>query len=372
MLHAQCGAQGERLISHRFTRLVCLIDREERVAIGIRGLLAAVIVLAGVGAASAKDALVVSIWGGNFRDGAQEAIATEFTKRTGIEVKFVTGGTMDRLTKAKLSAGSPEADVTLTTSHVAYLYVADNLFEKLDLSKIPNLKDAYPTALRSPYHIGLYSYVYMPAYRTDLMPKDFKITSWKDLWSDSVKGKLGLPDFDPSHIIVVAAKLSGGDATNWKVGIPMLLKLKPSIKAFYQSDAVSEDLIKTGETPVQVLLSINAYHQMSQGIPIKPVIPSEGGVIGIDAIGINRGSKMVDAAHKFIDVALDPLVQEKLCELYKCSPMSAKAHVSAELAALPGIFTSQEELQKQIIIDDETRAKLLPEWTSWFTENMTR
>lgn len=341
-------------------------------AIRMKGLLAAAILLAGTGIASAQEKLVVSIWGGNWRDGAQEAIATEFTKRTGVEVQFITGGTMDRLTKAKLSAGAPEADVTLTTSHVAYLYVADNLFQKLDLAKIPNLADAYPTAQRSPYHVGLYSYVYAPAYRTDLMSADFKLTSWKDLWGDPVKGKLGLPDFDPSHIIIAAAKLSGADVKDWKAGIPMLEQLKPSIKAFYQSDATSQELMKTGETAVQVILSINAYHQMGQGIPIKLVIPEEGGVVGIDAVGISAGTKMVDAAHEFINTALDPKVQEKLCGIYKCSPMSAKAHISDELAALPGIFTSEEELKKQIIVDDETRAKLLPEWKSWFTENMMR
>ncbi len=339
--------------------------------IRMKGLLAAAMLLAGVGIASAQGQLVVSIWGGNWRDGAKEAIATEFTKRTGVEVKFITGGTMDRLTKAKLSASAPEADVTLTTSHVAYLYASDKLFQKLDLSKIPNLKDAYPIALRSPYAVGLYSYVYAPAYRTDLMP-DFKISSWKDLWSDQVKGKLGLPDFDPSHIILAAAKLSGADAKDWKKGIPLLKQLKPNIKAFYQSDATSQEMMKTGETPVQVLLSINAYHQMSQGIPIKLVIPEEGGVVGVDAIGISTGTKMTDAAYEFVNTALDPKVQEKLCGLYKCSPMSAKAHVSEEMAKLPGIFTSAEQLSKQIVVDDETRAKLLPEWKSWFTENMTR
>lgn len=342
-------------------------------AIRMKGLLAAAILLAGTGLASAQDKLVVSIWGGNWRDGAQEAIATEFTKRTGIEVQFITGGTMDRLTKAKLSAGAPEADITMTTSHVASMYAGDNLFEKLDTSKIPNLKDAYPVAQRSPYAIGLYSYVYAPAFRTDLMPADYTINSWKDLWSDQLKDKLGLPDFDPSHIIIAAAKLSGAkDVSDWKVGIPMLEQLKPNIKAFYQSDATSQELMKTGETPVQVLLSINAYHQMSQGIPIKLVIPEEGGVVGIDAIGISAGTKMLDAAYEFVNTALDPQVQEKLCGLYKCSPMSAKAHVSDELAALPGIFTSDEQLEKQIIVDDATRAKLLPEWKSWFTENMTR
>lgn len=326
----------------------------------------------GAGVAQAKDKLVVSIWGGNWRDGAKEAIATEFTKRTGIDVDFITGGTMDRLTKAKIAAGKPEADVTLTTSHVAYLYVADGLFQKLDLDKIPNLKDAYPLALRSPYHIGLYSYVFTPAFRTDLMPAGFKIDSWKDLWGDQVKDKLGLPDFDPSHIIVAAAVLSGGDAENWKVGIPLLEKLKPNIKAFYQSDATSEELVKTGETPVQVILSINAYHQIKQGIPIQIATPKEGGVVGIDAVGISTGSKMTEAAHQFINVALDPVVQEKLCAIYTCSPMSAKAHLSEDLVKLPGIITSEEQFKKQILIDDKVRAKLLPEWKSWFTENMTR
>ena len=39
----------------------------------------------------AQDKLVVDIWGGNFRDGANEAIAKEFTKRTGMQVDFITG-----------------------------------------------------------------------------------------------------------------------------------------------------------------------------------------------------------------------------------------------------------------------------------------
>ncbi|HLI11905.1 MAG TPA: ABC transporter substrate-binding protein [Alphaproteobacteria bacterium] len=322
-------------------------------------------------AARAQDKLVVSIWGGNWKDGANEAIAKEFTKRTGMGVEFVTGGTMDRLTKAKVDRGHPEADVTFTTSHVSYLYQSDGLYEKLDMSKLPNAKELYPAADRSPYYIGLYSYVYTPAFRTDLMPKGFKISSWRDLWSPALKGKLGLPDFDPSHIIIVAAMLSGGDAKNWKVGIPLLEKLKPNIKTFYQSDATSQDLMKTGETPVQVLLSINAYHQISQGIPIQIDIPKEGAVVGIDAVGISKGTKHLDAAYKFINTALDPSVQQHLCELYKCSPMNMHAKLSPDLAKLPGIFTSPEQWKTEaIVVDDEVRAKDLPEWKSWFTENM--
>ena len=211
---------------------------------GLRWLAATAVAAIGLAASPlhAQDKLVVDIWGGNFRDGANEAIAKEFTKRTGMPVEFITGGTLDRLTKAKVNKGHPESDITFTTSHVGYLYLTAGLFEKLDMSKLPNAKELFPVAIRSPYHIGLYSYVYTPAFRTDLMPAGYDIKSWRDLWAPEVKGKLGLPDFDPSHIIVVAAFLSGGSAQNWKVGIPLLEKLKPNIKAFYQSDATSQDL----------------------------------------------------------------------------------------------------------------------------------
>ena len=48
-------------------------------------------------------------------------------------------------------------------------------------------------------------------YRPDLM-QGVTVESWADLWRPEFKGKLAAPDFDPSHLITVAAILSGGDA----------------------------------------------------------------------------------------------------------------------------------------------------------------
>jgi len=61
----------------------------------------------GAGDLRAQDKLVVSIWGGNWKDGADKVIAAEFKKRTAMNVEFITGGTMDRLTKAKVAKGNP-------------------------------------------------------------------------------------------------------------------------------------------------------------------------------------------------------------------------------------------------------------------------
>ena len=320
--------------------------------------------------ASAQEKLVVSIWGGSWRDLVAETAAKKFKQETGADVEFITGGTIDRLNKAKLAKGSPESDINFTTSHVGWLYANDDLFEKLDLSKIPNAKNLVDQAKISPFHIGTWAYVYTIGYRPDLMP-GVKFESWADLWKPELKGKLAAPDFDPSHIIAVSAMLSGGDAASWEKGQEKLKELKPSFKAYYTNDANSQQLIANGETPVQVILSMNAHHMMGQGVPIKLVIPKEGAVLGIDTIAIMKGSKKGDLAYKFINTVLDPEIQAEIAKLKKGSPAVTNAKLTPEIAKLPGVFTHRRAVEKQaIIIDHKLRAEKTAEWRKWFAENI--
>ena len=78
---------------------------------------------------AAQDKLVVSIWGGSWRDLVAATAAKKFTADTGVAVEFITGGTIDRLNKAKLAKGNPESDINFTTSHVGWLYANDDLYE---------------------------------------------------------------------------------------------------------------------------------------------------------------------------------------------------------------------------------------------------
>ena len=317
-----------------------------------------------------QDKLVVSIWGGSWRDMVDKIIGTKFTAETGVPVEYITGGTIDRLNKEKLAKGNPESDITFTTSHVGWLYANDGLYEELDLDKVPNAKNLIPQARISPYHIGTWAYVYTIGYRSDLL-KGVSFESWQDLWKPEIKGKLAAPDFDPSHLIVVAAILSGGDAAHWEKGQAKLKALKPSFKAFYTNDANSQQLIANGETPVQVILSMNAHYMVGEGVPVELVIPKEGAVLGIDTVAIMKGSKKRDLAYKFINVALDPQVQAQVASFKKGSPMVTNANIDPAVAKLPGVFTSAEQWNKQaIIIDHKLRAEKTAEWRKWFAENI--
>ena len=318
----------------------------------------------------AADKLVVSTWGGSFKDMIADTIAKKFKADTGADVEFVTGGTIDRLNKAKLAGAAPESDITFTTSHVGWLYATDNLFETLDMANLPNAKNLVSEARVSPYHLGVWGYVYTIGYRPDLVPAGVDFSSWNGLWDPKLKDMISAPDFDPSHLIAVSAELSGADPAHWQKGEDKLMALKPNFKAFYTNDANSQQLIATGETPVEVMLSMNAYYMMGQGVPIKLVIPKEGGVLGVDTIAINKGSKHRDLAYKFIDAALDPDVQAKIAETKKGSPTVTNAKLSAETAALPGVFTTAKQWSTQINIDAKMRAEKTAEWRKWFTENI--
>ena len=94
------------------------------------------------------------------------------------------------------------------------------------------------------------------------------------------------------------------------------------------------------------MLSMNAYHMASQGVPIKLAIPKEGAVLGIDTIGIMKGSKNVDLAYKFINIMLDPAVQAEIATLKKGSPVVTNAKLNPEIAKLPGVFSTPEQWNK--------------------------
>ena len=221
----------------------------------------------------------------------------------------------------------------------------------------------------SPYHLGSWAYVYTIGYRSDLT-KNIKFDTWNDLWSPELRNKIAAPDFDPSSLIVVAATLSGGDARNWQAGEAKLKALKPNFKAFYTDDANSQQLLASGETPVQDVLSMNAYYMTGQGVPITLSIPKEGGVLGVDAVAIMNGSKHVELAYKFINALYDPVVQAEIADQKKGSPVVRNAKLDPAVAKLPGVFTSEVQWKQQIVIDPKLRAEKLPEWRKWFAENL--
>ena len=338
---------------------------------GILGIaLISLLVLVPVG--DAAEPLVVSTWGANWKETIDRVVSKPFTAKTGVPVEYEVGNSVVRLSKARVAKGTPLVDVTWTTTHVGRLYMSDGLLEKLDLSKIPNAREIAREAIRSDYHLGVWAYVFTVAYRPDMVKGE--LTSWADLWSPALVGKLSMPDFDPSHIITIAALMEGANEVDWQKGQERLRKLKPNIAAFWTSDGHSQDLMKTGQAPVQVMLSVNAYHLRDQGMNVKVVQTRDfPPIVGIDTIAVMAGTKRSDLAHQYINIALSKEAQAQFVEAFKVGPVHSATAVPAKLQGQPGIFlTAAEWKERGYIINDDVRAKNLPIWREWFMENMVK
>ncbi len=116
---------------------------------------------------------------------------------------------------------------------------------------------------------------------------------------------------------------------------------------------------------------MNGHYIKDQGVEIEIVIPEEGAIIGIDTVGIMKGTDKLDLAYQFINAALDPEVQADIVRIKRGGPAVSNATVAPELAALPGVLTTAEQWETDaLVIDHKLRSEKLSEWRQWFSENM--
>jgi putrescine transport system substrate-binding protein len=101
----------------------------------------AVVALVFAGSASAQER-VVNVY--NWSDYIDPKVLEEFTKETGIKVRYDTFDS-NEIVEAKLLAGKTGYDVVVPGSTVLRRLISVGVFQKLDKSKISNLQHAWLT-----------------------------------------------------------------------------------------------------------------------------------------------------------------------------------------------------------------------------------
>src|SRR3982074_762800 len=144
------------------------------------------IVLLWAGPAGAQGQ-VVNVY--NWADYIEPSLIEDFSKETGIAVRYDTFDSNDTL-ETKLLAGKSGYDVVAPTAYFLERQIKAGVFQKLDKPKMPNLPTALPERTRrlAQYAPGnLYGVNYMGGttgigYNVrkarELLGADFKIDSW--------------------------------------------------------------------------------------------------------------------------------------------------------------------------------------------------
>jgi putrescine transport system substrate-binding protein len=302
---------------------------------GTSGLTIAVVLSALAGIASARAAeRVVNFY--NWSDYIAPSVLEDFTKQTGIKVRYDTFDSNDTL-EAKLLAGNSGYDVVVPTAYFLARQIEAGIFLKLDKAKLPNLVNAWPeiTDRLARYDPGnRYAVNYMwgttgigynvKAARQILganVPSGELLDSWNDVFDPARIAKFadcGIHMLDSSDDIMSAAlhdlKLdpNSSDPADLQKAADLLTKIRPYVRKFHSSEYLNG--LATGEICLAVGFSGDIKQAQKRAAEAKSSvevgysIPKEGAQLWFDVFAIPRDAPDPDEAHALINYLLKPEV----------------------------------------------------------------
>lgn len=315
-------------------------------------------------------------------------VLEQFTKETGIKVIYDTFDANETV-ETRLLAGKSGYDVVVPTAYFLQRQIAANIFQKLDKSKLPNLKNMDPDITKRlevfdpgnehavNYMWGTSGVGYNEGKIKEAMP-DAPVDSFAMFWDPKVAqkfAKCGISVLDaPSEVVGTVLIYLGKDANSenpedLKAAEKVLMSVRPYIRLINSSKYI-EDLAN-GEICLalgwsgDVLQASTRATEAGKGITIKYNIPKEGAVMFFDNFAIPADASHVKNAHLFIDYMSRADVAAKNSNFlsYANSNAASWPSVTPAIKNNPNIFPTPEMMPK--LVPD------LPE-SAEFTRELTR
>jgi len=267
----------------------------------------------------------------NWSDYMSPRVIEDFTKETGIGVRYDTFDSNDIL-EAKLLAGKSGYDIVVPTGYFLERQIKAGVFQKLDKEKLPNLANIWPTIAQrlAQYDPGnQYAVNYMwgttgigfTMKAREAIGPGVKIDSWDDVFNPEKLARFkdcGVHMLDSSDDILPAALHYLGldpnatDAADLEKSAALVTKIRPFVRKFHSSEYVNA--LASGEICFAVGFSGDIKQaqkraaEAKNNIEITYVIPREGAQLWFDNLAIPRDAKSVTEAHAFIDFLQKPEV----------------------------------------------------------------
>jgi putrescine transport system substrate-binding protein len=280
---------------------------------------------------------VVNIY--NWSDYIDPKVLEEFTKETGIKVVYDVFDSNDVL-ETKLLAGKTGYDVVVPSQTYMQRLIAAGVFQKLDKTKLPNLKNVWPEIARrlATYDPGNeYGVNYMWGTtgigvnldRAKQRIGDAPLDSWDVVFKPELLAKFascGVHMLDAADEMIPTALRwlnldpdSKNTADIEKAGAA-LAKIRPHVKKFHSAEYINA--LANGEICLavgwsgDVLQARTRAREAAEGTKKKPVnidyvLPKEGAHMWFDSMAIPKDAPHVAEAHAFIDFLLRPEVAAK-------------------------------------------------------------
>lgn len=315
--------------------------------------------------------LTISTWGGVTSDGLRDYLAPEFEKLTGAKLAYDIGGMGARYNKLLAQKGNQSVDVFFGTDEAVVGGFRQGVLEPADLKALPNYADLHDWAKAvkapSPDQALLVANTLI-SYCLAYNPQVVKTppASWGDLWRPEFQGKLALAS--PSHsmmpaLVIMAAELAGGGVDNVDPGFEKLAKLRPNKLTVFWTDWAP--LAKTGDATAATEFDYYLESMKAQGYPIDYVFPKEGALGSVEGGAIVAGTKNKALAEAFLNLTIDPKIQEVIAEKLYEGPTNRKVQPSASVASK--MSYGEEKMKKIRFFDPVVTYENRPAWTERLT-----
>ncbi|MEL0611583.1 extracellular solute-binding protein [Marinomonas arenicola] len=307
----------------------------------------------------------------NWSDYIGEHTIENFEKQTGINVVADVFDSNEVL-EAKLLAGSSGYDVVVPTASFMGRQIQAGAFQKLDKSKLPNLKNIDPELLSYlqnadpgnqygvPYLWGTTGIGYNKKKVEEVLGKDAPVDSWDLVFKPENMKKLqqcGVMFLDsPDELYPLALNYLGMDPNTRNpkdyaldsAPVKLLDSVRPYVSQFHSSAYISA--LANGDICVaigwsgDVIQAQDRAAEADNGVEVSYSIPKEGTQIWFDMLGIPKGAKNMSAALAFINYLMEPEVIAEVTNYvaYANPNMKATALQDQDISNNPSIYPSAE------------------------------
>jgi iron(III) transport system substrate-binding protein len=277
-----------------------------------------------------------------------------------IDLKFVRDSTGVITAKVLAEKANPQADVILGVSATSVaIFAAEGMLAPYSPVGFAALNPMYSDSQRPPYWVGQDVYAAVVCYNTVEGAKKGipKPESWADLAKPVYKGQITMPNPASSgtgFLDVSGWLQSMGDAGGWK----FMDQLDANIAQYTHSGSKPCRQAGAGEFVVGISFDFRGNDVKQKGAPVELVFPKEGLGWDIEASGIMKNTKKMDAAKKLMDWVATKEANEAYSKNFA---IVSHPDVKPALAHIPA------DLEKRLVKNDfawaaKNRDAILAEW----------
>ncbi len=331
----------------------------------------------------------------NWSDYIDPALLTQFTKETGIKVRYDTFDSNEVL-ETKVLQGHTGYDLVVPSNHNVPRYITAGAIQPLEKTKLVGLENLAPDVMAhmAPFDPGAkYAIPYMQGtigigYNTAAVAKALpgvKIDSWAVVFDPANMARLkgcGVYFLDASEdMYAVALNYLGKDPNShnladYAAATDLLMKVRPYVKKFHSSEYI--DALANGDICMaigysgDVLQAKSRAEEAKNKVTLAYAVPKEGSQVWFDLFTVPADAPNPAAAYRFLNFMLRPdiIAQASNYTKYANANAAATRLVDASVRDDPGAYPPPELARRLFVTttkDQDLLRAVNRDWTRVLT-----